>query len=273
MSHLLRIGAVEYLNTAPLVCGLPEYAPNAILEFDLPSRLADRLSAGELDVALAPSVEIARHPEWTVLSTACIGCRGAVLSVKLYFRREPQRVTTLALDEGSRTSAVLAQILLAEQFGVRPRLTPLPIGCDGDDCDADAVLVIGDRAIRGTLTGACETWDLGEKWLDSTGLPFVFAAWAARPGVDVWSLEAALDAARDQGCRQLEAIAAERSAGMNLPQGMVLAYLRDHLHFYLGASERQGLTTFCRKAASLGLLPSHTSFNYHDSTTRSGTRV
>src|SRR4051812_48551875 len=178
-THPLRIGAVTYMNTVPLVRGLPELLRTARLSFDHPSRLADQLAAGELDVALAPSVELARHPEWSIVSTACIGCRGPVLSVKVLFRKPPAEVRSLALDEGSRTSAALAQILLADQFEVRPRLEILPLGASPLDAASDAVLVIGDRAIRSPSQGFCEVWDLGEQWVGSAKLPFVFAVWAA----------------------------------------------------------------------------------------------
>ena len=99
---------MQYLNTRPLVHGL---AGSGIgVDYDLPSRLADRLAAGDLDVALIPSVELFRGDRYRVVSDACIGCRGPVMSVKLLFRTAPGRVTTLATDEGSRTSATLARI-------------------------------------------------------------------------------------------------------------------------------------------------------------------
>lgn len=251
----LRIGAVQYLNTAPLVHGLAELAPRARLSFDLPSRLADQLAAGELDIALAPSIEAARHPEWSIVSTACIAASGPVLSVKLYFRGEPAKARRLALDEGSRTSAALAQILLADRFGGSPELTILPIGADAAEADADAVLVIGDRAIRSQPPEFHTAWDLGEEWVAWTKLPFVFAVWAARPGAPAWEIEGALDAARDRGCHEVELIAAERAAAMDLPPDVVLRYLRNHLSFRLGQRERRGLELFCRRAVALGLAP------------------
>jgi chorismate dehydratase len=260
----LRIGAVSYLNTVPLIAALPELLPSAKLSLDHPSRLADDLAAGRLDVALAPCVEVARHPEWTILSTACISCRGPVMSVKLFFRAEPSAVRTLGLDEGSRTSVALAQILLAQRFGVRPQLRTLPLGVDPRECDADAVLVIGDRAIRSTPGGFRAEWDLGREWCEATGLPFVFAVWAARPGVSIWAVEPALDAARDQGCRDLEAIADEQSAAMNLARDMVLQYLRDHLNFVLGERERRGLELFCRRAIELNLLAPQSQIAFDD---------
>src|SRR3954453_5856685 len=186
----MRIGAVNYLNSKPLVYGLDALAPKVRLSFDLPSRLADSLAAGRLDGALIPSVEFFRSPGYAVVSDACVACRGPVLSVKLHFRVPPPDVRSGALDEGSRTSAALARILLAEQYGVRPRLEPLAIGCGLETTDADAVLLIGDRAIasaeRGVWKGEGEApspcplpegegskfvdvWDLGERWSEWTG--------------------------------------------------------------------------------------------------------
>ncbi|MBX3427690.1 MAG: menaquinone biosynthesis protein [Pirellulales bacterium] len=250
----VRIGAVNYLNTKPLVRGLAESLPAAEVEFEVPSRLADRLASGELDVALAPAIEVARHPEWSITSTACIGCRGPVLSVKLLFRRPPAEVRTLALDEGSRTSVVLAQILLAEIVGVRPAVVPLPLDAPLDSVEADALLVIGDRAIKQDVTPFVEAWDLGDRWLRWTELPFVFAVWAARPGFDAAEIEAALEAARDRGVRDLELIVAEQATAMRLPAELVRTYLRDNLNFYLAAGERRGLEAYLRKAEALGLI-------------------
>jgi chorismate dehydratase len=214
------------------------------------------LAAGRLDVALVPSIELARHPEWSIVSSACIGSRGQVLSVKLLFRRPPAVIRSLALDEGSRTSAVLAQILLADIHGLRPRLELLPVGASPADAATDAVLVIGDRAIRSPETEFIGAWDLGDRWARWTELPFVFAMWAARPGVDLAALDAALDAARDLGCRQIDAIAREQAAAMGLPDELVLAYLRDHLNFRLDAGERRGMDLFFRRAKALHLIDS-----------------
>jgi chorismate dehydratase len=190
---------VQYLNTRPLVHGLA--AAGVEVVYDLPSRLADRLATRRLDVALIPSIELFRGGH-RIVSDACIGCRGPVMSVKLFFRTLPSRVATLAVDEGSRTSAALARILLAERHGVRPQVEPLAIGAGLADTRADAVLLIGDRAIGDRAVGSghgglksCafqSMWDLGDEWCRWTGLPFVFAVWAARDGIDVGTLSARL---------------------------------------------------------------------------------
>lgn len=249
----LRIGAVQYLNTRPLVHGLA--AAGVAVHYDLPSRLADRLAAGDLDVALIPSIELFRGDRYRVVSDACIGCRGPVMSVKLLFRTAPDRVTTLATDEGSRTSATLARILLAERHGVRPTTETLPIGAGPGDTRADAVLVIGDRAL-GSISGSFQlVWDLGDEWCRWTGLPFVFAVWAARAGVDATAIEPLLAAARDSGRANLAAIAAVEAAGHGLTVPQCLGYLRDNLHYHLGVREREALELFREHAARLGLAP------------------
>lgn len=254
----LRIGAVQYLNTKPLVHGL---ADAGAVVYDLPSRLADGLAAGRLDVALIPSVEALRGG-YRIVSDACIGCRGPVMSVKVFFRTPPDRVATLAVDEGSRTSAALARVLLAERHGIRPQLERLPIGSGFRDTQADAVLLIGDRAIeaRGAdrMAGSFQVvWDLGDEWCRWTGLPFVFAVWAVRDGVEPGGLVDRLAAARDAGVANLAAIAAAEAAAHGLTVPQCLAYLRDNLHYVLGSRERQALKLFGRHVAALGIVPGH----------------
>jgi chorismate dehydratase len=252
----IRVGAVQYLNTRPLVTGLA--ARDLALSYDLPSRLADQLRSGSVDVALVPSIEVFRNPEFRVVSDACIGCRGPVMSVKVLFRVPPRRVASLAIDEGSRTSAALARILLAERHGVTPRVEPLPIGASGADTSADAILLIGDRALGPATAGGSFqlVWDLGDEWCRWTGLPFVFAVWAARPGFDSPELVARLEAARDRGRRSLPAIAAAEAASHGLTVTQCLGYLRDNLHYDLGSRELEALRLFRDHAAQLGLLGS-----------------
>lgn len=250
-----RIGAVQYLNTRPLVHGLA--ASGVELSYDLPSRLADQLAAGRLDVALIPSIELFRGDQYRVVSDACIGCRGPVMSVKLFFRTAPERVQSLAVDEGSRTSAALARILLAERFGIRPSVEVLSIGEGLVQTSADAVLLIGDRALA-MPPGAASfqlIWDLGDEWCRWTQLPFVFAVWAARADLDTRLIEPLLARARDTGRRNIAAIAAAEAAGHGLTVPQCLSYLRDNLHYELGPAEREALSLFYALAAKLSLAP------------------
>jgi chorismate dehydratase len=251
----IRIGAVRYLNTKPLVYDLPRLAPWGELSFDHPSRLADALAEGELDVALIPSIEFFRDPTYTIVSDACIACDGPVMSVKLFFRRPVSAVRTLALDAGSRTSAALAQILLADQLDHPPAIELLPADASLADTSADAVLLIGDRAIHSPAGRFADVWDLGDAWTRRHGLPFVFAMWVARAGGDLGDVELALAEARDLGLARLEAIADAEAPPLGLTRPQCLTYLRDYLRFRLGPRERRGLELFYQRAAALDLLP------------------
>jgi chorismate dehydratase len=256
----IRIGAVNYLNSKPLVEGLEELEPQVRLLFDLPSRLADSLAAGRMDVALIPSVEYFRTAGYSIVSDACVAAQGPVLSVKLHFRVPPAEVRRLALDEGSRTSAALAQILLAEMCGVRPKWELLPIGCGVESSDADAVLLIGDRAIAGRGQGAGSTefqeiWDLGERWSFWTGLPFVFAMWVARPNVNAEGAAAILTAARDRGLNRLADIAETEAEMLGIDRELATRYLCENLHFTLGRAERSGLRRFYQLCEKHDLAP------------------
>jgi chorismate dehydratase len=263
----VRIGAVEYLNTKPLVYGLAEIAPQAEIVLDLPSRLADRLAADDLDVALIPSIEFFQNPGYRIVSDACIACRGPVLSVKLFSRVPAERIRTLALDEGSRTSAALVQILLKEKFGTTPRLAPLPIGATLADSRTDAVLLIGDRAIHSPAGQFAEVWDLGDEWVRWAGMPFVFAMWVARGGRALNGTEQALCDARDLGVANLDEIANREAATKGLTVPQCLSYLRDNLHFYLGPREQEGLAKFYECAVEFGLAPPGVDLGFETCTT------
>lgn len=250
-----RIGAVSYLNSKPLIAALPQYAPEADLIVDLPSRLADCLAEDLLDVALIPSIEYFRNPGYKIFSNACIACDGPVLSVKLYSRVPVDQIQTLAIDEGSRTSAALAQILLHYRYGVQPVTYTFPINAMPEMCDCDAIMLIGDRAMICTDHDFPVEWDLGEEWKEWTGLPFVFAMWVAREGFESSGLRRALDAARDEGERQFEEIARIESIKLGLPQETCLSYFRDNLRFHLGTREREALARFGKLAAEMSLTP------------------
>lgn len=251
----VRVGAVSYLNSKPLVEDLSELLPEATVSLDYPSRLADQLAAGDLDVALIPSVEYMRGTDYEIISDACVATRGPVLSVKLYSRVDPGAIQTLALDEGSRTSATLARIMLLERYGVDPARQPLPIEMSVQHTDADAVLVIGDRAMHAPNEEFHTVWDLGEEWLAWTGLPFVFAMWVARRGVASSHVEQMLSESRDRGVARISDIARREAAKLNIPVESAERYLTDNLFFRLTSAERSGLKLFQQLAVQAGLAP------------------
>lgn len=260
----IRIGAVTYLNTKPLVYQLESLAPQATIVYDFPSRLADQLRQGLLDVALIPTSELFQNSDYTVLSDACIGCRGPVLSVKLYFRVPVREVQTLSADAGSRTSVVLSQVLLQQRAGIRPALTSLPIGQSAADSDADAILMIGDRAMHASESQFTDVWDLGDHWYRWAELPFVFAMWTARSGTDLTDIEIALSQARDRGVKNLQLIAQREAQSVGLSESQTLSYLENNLHFYLGAQERRAVQVFHDHSARLNLAPQNWKMHLND---------
>ena len=152
--------------------------------FDLPSRLADGLAAGRLDVALIPSIEYLQDPGYTIVSDACIACRGPVLSVKLLSRSRWPRSARWPWTKVRGPAPCWPGSCCDERYGLRPELLPLPIGQPlGRDAPADAVLLIGDRAIHPPAERASSstgTW--ATQWCRWSELPFVFAMWVARAG-------------------------------------------------------------------------------------------
>jgi chorismate dehydratase len=253
MAKRVRIGAVNYLNTKPLIYDLEALAPDAELILEVPSRLADLLAAGRLDVALIPLIEYFRAGPYTVVPDIAIASRGPVLSVTLFSRVRWPQIRRVALDAGSRTSAVLTQVLLRGRYGVRPEVVPLPLESRAEDVDADAVLLIGDRAMRACLPGFPHAFDLGQEWFDWTGLPFVYAVWAVRPGADLGGVEEALAEAKRRGLERVGLIAHREAPRLGLDAGLCRRYLATILHFDLGPRELAGLHHYYRLACELGL--------------------
>lgn len=254
----LRVGAVRYLNAKPLYYGLDAIAPEIRLEMDLPSRLADRLAGGELDVALIPSVEYLRGAGlgYRIIPGFAIASSGPVRSVKLYSRVPFDRIERLALDEGSRTSQALARVWLSEAHGVSPRLVePLPMGVPVQESTADAVLLIGDRAMTDPDERFAAVVDLASAWNHLTSLPFVFALWVARDGVDLTGLHDALSRSRAEGLANVGQIADEIGPKLGLTRADCIDYLTRNLSYDLGEPEVESLRLFARKAAALGLAP------------------
>lgn len=252
----IRVGAVNYLNGKPLVERLTEYAPNVELNFDLPSRLADRMARGELDVGLIPVVEYFRGDDYSYVPGIAIASKGPVLSVTLFSRVPWKEIRTVSLDVGSRTSAALTEILLRKKYGVSPQLESLPLDVPADDLSTDAVLLIGDRAMKACLPGYRFAYDLGEEWTNWTGLPMVYAVWAVRYGVDLGETEAAFHKAKIAGQAAAGRIATRYAAGLGLDPGYCRRYLTHIIKYDLGDEELVGMERYRVLVEELGLLPS-----------------
>jgi chorismate dehydratase len=249
----IRIGAVSYLNTRPLVYGLEDNADYS-LTFDLPSALAERLRLDEIDVGLIPIVEYLRGIGNTLLPGICIASDGPVRTVKLFSRVHPEKLTDVAVDSGSRTSVALLRILLSERFGVTPDFHIFRADMPEMLRRHQAALLIGDAAF--TEDGAPFIWDLGEGWRDLTGLPFVYAAWALREPQHVPQVLGWLQSALASGLEHLEGIAQEAAGIGGCTAESLHDYLAETLHYSLGAREVRGIEAFQRYCHRYNLIPS-----------------
>ena len=272
MAEKLRVGTVRFLNAWPLVFGLKDRA-DVELRAEVPSALGPMLARGEVDVALAPSIEYFRlasegaeraraagalrgaHAGFVALPVAAIGSRGAIGSVKLFGFAEQDRLRRVLLDPASRTSNALARVLVVRRLGCTPHFVmPEEIGLTPPR-PPDAEVVIGDRALTAERPGAKWVHDLGEEWHRFMRLPFVYAFWMARTDAPLGRLTEMLAEARDRGLAARESIAEEAAHELGLPGDVARRYLLDEVRYGFGPKEQEGLRAFYRMAAEEGLAP------------------
>lgn len=270
----IRIAAVSFLNTVPLIAGLEEAGPDVTVIRALPSELAGMLEAGQADVALLPVVDVFRGRGGSLVGASGIACRGAVDSVKLFSCSPLSRLERVHVDRGSHTSVALLRVLLAERYGIEPEfvtVAPRPVALESL---APAALVIGDRCFefdRELGRGGHRAWlahDLGAMWQEDTGLPFVFASWALAPGLEerlapaeIARIGRILADARTEGLRRVDELAAAAAAAGRLGRGgeasatAIAYYWRTSLRLELGPEELAGLRVFHGKCVAHGLAP------------------
>jgi len=252
----VRLGAVPFLNAKPLVFGLERGIGRERIElrYDVPSLLAERLAAGELDAALLPSIELARIPGLVVVPGISISARGPAASVLLVCRKPLREVRSVALDPESRTSNALAQVLFRDVWGTSPEFSPGPAELETALEDHDAAVRIGDKALFEPVPAGMQALDLGAAWSQAHGLPFVFAVWAARPAVLDRELYDALHRSKRQGFREVEAIALGYTWRGRQDPLRSLAYLTHNMSYRLGEPEVRSLERFLARAWSAGLV-------------------
>ena len=251
----MRIGGVRFLNARPLLHGLGEWcaAHRAELVEDVPARLTDLLRAGDLDVAIIPAIDVVSDDQFCLLPGLCISSRGPVHSVRIWSKAPLERIGSLALDTSSHSSAAMARVLLAELYGLRPRLIYAPPDLEAMLAQADAALLIGDPALQAHAAGG-RVLDLGEAWNALVGLPFVFAVWAARRGADLGAVPAALRRARESGAAALDEIIADGAARLNVPISLCDEYLRRAIRHDLNDDALAGLRRFGQMAEKHGVI-------------------
>lgn len=249
----LRLGAVSYLNTKPLVYGLDAHPDQFDVRFDVPAKCAELLHEGRVDLGLIPAIEYLRG-EYAIVPDISIASDGPVATVAVFTRMPMREVRTLALDLSSRTSVALTRVLCAKHWQITPKFTPAEPDLEAMLNRADAALVIGDPAFEiDPAKQRVEKIDLGAEWRAMTGLPFVYAMWVGRPGAASPEQCRALQQARDAGVAHLPEIASRVGGGNAALEQRALEYLRDNLQFGLGQAEQAGLRRFHELAAEIGL--------------------
>jgi len=240
-----RVGSVPYLNAVPLTRGLEDE-----ILFVTPARLAQLLQRDELDAALVSVTEVLLNDRYDVLDGVAIASLGEVKSVYVAHRYPLAEIREIFCDPASLTSVNLLKVLLAER-GLKADLVALPDYEIAPSCDA--VLLIGDRAIDFQRQGhRHQIWDLGAAWFELTKLPFVYAVWALRRGMENKELRRHLREAMDFGVDTLDHIIRTRT---EYDLDFRKDYLGWHIHYHLGTDEKRGLARFAELLRKHGLGP------------------
>jgi chorismate dehydratase len=268
----LRISAISYLNTAPLMWDF-EHA-DAGRDFDisytLPSSCARALSDGTADIGIIPAAAYAEIPGLQVLPEVAIASRRAVESILLVSKVPIEQVRTVALDTSSMTSVALTKVLFEKWLGGGRDFTAMAPNVDVMLAEHDAGLLIGDPALK-IDRSLYHTLDLAEEWIRHTGKPFVFAFWAVRgdalrevaPSLD---LPAVFQKSRDHGLESasLNQIAHEWAPRLDLTEDDVRSYLTENIHYRLDAGCLEGLRLFYQYAVEIGALQAAPELQFAD---------
>jgi chorismate dehydratase len=266
----LKISAISYLNTAPLMwdfehaeAGADQIA-NYDVSYTIPSACAEALRAGTADIGIIPAAAYTTVPDLVIIPDVAIATRRAVRSILLVSQKpvDPlwKQVRTVALDTSSMTSVALAKILFAKWLGGARDYKPMAPDLDAMLAACDAALLIGDPALQVDRTRYF-TLDLAEEWVARTGKSFVFAFWAIRQqalaGRDAAAIAEVFKKSRDHGLspQRLETIAQEWAPRLGLPVEVIRVYLTHNIHYYLDSPCLEGLALYYRLGAEIGALP------------------
>ena len=259
----LRISAISYLNTAPLMWDFEhgDVGKEFEISYTVPSLCARALAEGAADIGIIPAAAYTQIPGLLVLPDVAIASRRAVRSILLVSKVSIEKVRTVALDTSSMTSVALTKVVFEKWLGGGKTFTSMPPDLDEMLGACDAGLLIGDPALQ-VDRQRYHTLDLAEEWIRYTGKPFVFAFWAVR-GAALREADPALDLAavfrgsRDHGLESasLDQIAGKWAPRLALSESDVRTYLTENIHYQLDAGCLEGLRLFYRYAQEIGALP------------------
>jgi chorismate dehydratase len=268
----LRISAISYLNTAPLMWDFEhgEAGRDFDISYTLPSACARSLADGTADIGIIPAAAYAEIPGLQVLPEVAIASRRAVRSILLVSKGPIESVRSVALDTSSMTSVALTKVVFEKWLGGGRTFTAMAPDLDKMLAGHDAGLLIGDPALK-VERARYHTLDLAEEWIRHTGKPFVFAFWAVRtealreasPSLD---LPAIFQRSRDHGLEpsSLNQIAREWAPRLDVREVDVRSYLTQNIHYQLDAGCLEGLQLFYRYAAEIGALPAAPALQFVD---------
>ena len=269
----LRISAISYLNTAPLMWDFEHGNAGSRFEisYTIPSACARALADGSADIGIIPAAAYTQIPGLQILPDVAIASRQAVRSILLVSKVPVEKIRSVALDESSMTSVALAKLLL-QWLGLNPQYDSMQPDIEKMLASHDAGLLIGDPALQVDRTRYF-TLDLAEEWIRVTGRPFVFAFWAVRGEAlkesdPVTDLPKIFRNSRDHGLEpaNLGKIVDEWSARLNLSAGEVRSYLTQNIHYRLDPACLDGLRLFYRHASEIGALPVAPELRFLEST-------
>jgi chorismate dehydratase len=256
----LRISAISYLNTAPLMWNFRHGSPAFDISYTVPSGCAAELAAGSADIGIIPAAAFANIPGLVIIPGVAIASKRSVRSILLVSKVPLGEITTVALDNSSLTSVALVQILFAKWWGGNRQFVSASPDLEKMLERHDAALVIGDTALQVDRSRYI-TYDLAEEWIQFTGKPFVFAFWAAREAVmkdfSPDYLTSIFQHSRDNGLKpeSLNEIAREWAPKLNLAETDVKSYLTRNIHYDLDRECVEGLNLFFEYTQQHGLLP------------------
>ena len=259
----LRISAISFLNTAPLMWDFEhgDAAANFDIAYTVPSACAAALAAGKADIGIIPAFAYAEISGLAILPNIAIASKDRVRSILLVSKKPIEDAETVATDSSSRTSVALLQVLFTKFFGGSRQLTPHAPQLETMLLEHDAALLIGDAALRVRPRAGYYTYDLAHEWHKQTGKPFVFAFWAVRLealarqplGVDLAEI---FQRSRDHGLQpeNIATIAEEWSQKLGLNPDDIRQYLTENIDYYLDRENHAGLKLFLQYSQEIGLL-------------------
>jgi chorismate dehydratase len=260
----LRISAISYLNTAPLMWDFEhgDAGRDFDISYTLPSACARALEAGAADIGIIPAAAYAEIPGLVALPGVAIASRRPVRSILLVGKVPVEKIRSVALDTSSMTSVALTKVLFEKWMGGGRVFTPMAPNVGQMLATHDAALLIGDPALQVDRSRYI-TLDLAEEWIRYTGKPFVFAFWAvreqaAREAESLFDLAAIFQRSRDHGLEpgSLNHISREWAPRLGLSEASVRSYLTENIHYHLDTPCLEGLQLFYSYAAEVGALPS-----------------